>query len=29
MNADAQGRFDFIILRPINYSVPMDGPWVN
>jgi hydroxyquinol 1,2-dioxygenase len=26
MNADAQGRFDFIILRPINYSVPMDGP---
>jgi hydroxyquinol 1,2-dioxygenase len=26
MNTDAQGRFDFIILRPINYSVPMDGP---
>lgn len=26
MHSDVQGRFDFIILRPINYSVPMDGP---
>jgi hydroxyquinol 1,2-dioxygenase len=26
MHTDALGRFDFIVLRPTNYSIPMDGP---
>jgi protocatechuate 3,4-dioxygenase beta subunit len=26
LNTDAAGRFDFIVLRPTNYSIPMDGP---
>jgi catechol 1,2-dioxygenase len=26
MSTDASGRFEFIVLRPHNYSIPMDGP---
>jgi len=26
MVADRQGRFEFTVLRPHNYSIPMDGP---
>jgi protocatechuate 3,4-dioxygenase beta subunit len=26
MSTDEQGRFEFIVLRPHNYSIPMDGP---
>ena len=25
LNADTEGRFDFVVLRPTNYSIPMDG----
>jgi catechol 1,2-dioxygenase len=26
MHTDSLGRFGFIVLRPTNYSIPMDGP---
>jgi protocatechuate 3,4-dioxygenase beta subunit len=26
LHADAAGHYEFTVLRPINYSIPMDGP---
>jgi hydroxyquinol 1,2-dioxygenase len=26
LTADAHGRYEFVVLRPLNYSIPMDGP---
>ena len=26
LTTDAQGRYEFVLLRPRNYSIPMDGP---
>jgi protocatechuate 3,4-dioxygenase beta subunit len=26
LTTDAQGRYEFVVLRPLNYSIPMDGP---
>jgi protocatechuate 3,4-dioxygenase beta subunit len=26
LTTDAQGRYEFVVLRPRNYSIPMDGP---
>jgi protocatechuate 3,4-dioxygenase beta subunit len=26
LTTDAQGRYQFVVLRPLNYSIPMDGP---